>query len=655
MSATLQQARDAMERRAWNEARAAFGDVDREDALEPGDLQLLADAAWWAGYPDDAVDALERAFAGYIAAGDDASAATVAIQLTYQAVRRMAGSVAIGWMGKAERLLDGHAESSAHAWLQMMRMVEAMLVRGEFEEGVELADGAIELARKHHVPGVEAQALGFKGYALVTMGDWQAGMALVDQATAAAVSGELDLRSACDVYCGTISCCTNIADYRRAREWTEEADRWMERHALGGYPGECRVYRAGLKRLGGDYAEAEQEARVACDELERYHLLDAVGMAYYEVGEVQRHRGDLEAAEASFMRAYEYGNNAQPGLAMTALAKGDVVAAAKAIGAALSGLGDGAGASDRLARARLLPAQVTIALAAGDLETARAATGELERIAADYERPAFEAAALTAAGAVELAEGRPEEAAETLDQAWRLWRDIDLPYESAQARVLLGRARQAVGDETTARMELTAARSGFERLGAALDVREIDELVGGGEPLQAGPGRRVTKTFMFTDIVTSTDLVELMGDAAWEDLLRWHDRALRSEIAGHGGQEVRSTGDGFFVAFDSAFDAVEAAVAIQRRLEKHRHQHGFAPWVRIGLHTAEATPQGKDFAGKGVHVAARVGDLGDREEIVASTAALEAAGIIRFPVSEPRTQSLKGVSEPVEVRTIEWR
>ena len=160
---------------------------------------------------------------------------------------------------------------------------------------------------------------------------------------------------------------------------------------------------------------------------------------------------------------------------------------------------------------------------------------------------------------------------------------------------------------------------------------------------------------MFTDIVTSTDLVGLIGDEGWEELLRWHDRELRSSFAHHRGEEVKQTGDGFFVAFERAGDGVDCAVDIQRRLARHRREHGFAPWVRIGLHAAEATKQGGDYSGRGVHVAARVGGAAEREEILVSEAVLASMGPTRFPMSEPRSLSLKGVKEPIEVRAIEWR
>jgi class 3 adenylate cyclase len=650
--------REAVDRLAWNEAREAFSEADHDQILAPGDLLLFADASWWTGYPDEAVDALQRAHTAYADAGDTMAAAGVAVRLAYLSFRRMTFAVAAGWMTKAEHMLEDKPESGVHAWVQLLHIADAFFARGDLDDAIARADEAIEISLRHGVPEVHSLAMSLKGYSLLRKGDWREGMALIDEATAAAVSGELDLRAACDVYCNTIAACRDLSDYRRAGEWTEEAYRWMHRHSAGGYPGICRVHRAELKRLRGSYSEAEREARVAVEELERYQLLDSVGFAHYQVGEVRLHMGDLDAAEQAFMRAYEYGWASQPGLAVLTLARGDAKGAAKAIAASLAGGAgvDGGGpALNVLGRARLLPAQVTIALAAGDTETASDAAEELEQVAIKYDRTAFEAATLNARGEIELHDGRFAEAAVALDKAWRLWREIDLPYESARARLLLGRAKAAAGDETTARMELGAARSTFERLGAVLDVRKVDELLGDDAPRPAGDGRRVSKTFRFTDIVTSTDLVGLIGDDAWEDVLRWHNRALRSTFAKHRGQEVRHTGDGFFVAFDDASDAVEAAVAIQRRLAAQRHEHGFAPWIRIGLHTAEATPQGSDYSGQGVHVAARVGDVGEREQIVISADTRNEAGAIRFPVSEPRSVTLKGIDEPVDVHTIDWQ
>lgn len=185
----------------------------------------------------------------------------------------------------------------------------------------------------------------------------------------------------------------------------------------------------------------------------------------------------------------------------------------------------------------------------------------------------------------------------------------------------------------------------------AIVIEEVDELL----PWQLrgkSASRRVERTFMFTDIVKSTNLLEAMGDEAWESLLRWHDETLRSLFASHHGEEVAATGDGFFVAFESPEEAVACAVAVQRRLAEQRRTQGFAPQVRIGIHAAGATQVGQNFTGKGVHEASRIAGLAEGGEILASRATT-AGG--RFTVSEPRTVNVRGIAEPVEVVSVDWR
>lgn len=186
---------------------------------------------------------------------------------------------------------------------------------------------------------------------------------------------------------------------------------------------------------------------------------------------------------------------------------------------------------------------------------------------------------------------------------------------------------------------------------AAIVIEEVTELLPWQLRGRAEPKRRVLKTFMFTDVVGSTNLVEVMGDEAWDTLLRWHDATLREVFTAHQGKEISTTGDGFFVGFDSPEQAVAAAVAIQRRLAEHRQKAGFAPPIRIGIHAADATTVGENFRGRGVHEASRIASIAGGNEIVASVATAGDA----YPTSAPRSELLKGFSEPVEVVTIDWR
>jgi class 3 adenylate cyclase len=185
----------------------------------------------------------------------------------------------------------------------------------------------------------------------------------------------------------------------------------------------------------------------------------------------------------------------------------------------------------------------------------------------------------------------------------------------------------------------------------AVVVEAVEDLLPWQLRGKAAPNRRVLKTFMFTDVVGSTALVEALGDEAWDTLLRWHDATLREVFTAHEGREISTTGDGFFVSFESPEQAVAAAIAIQRRLAEHRRTAGFAPQVRIGLHASDAQQVGMNFRGKGVHEASRIAGLASAGQIVASLSTVgesyRAVGV--------RSEILKGLSEPIEVVTVDWR
>ncbi|MGH2686461.1 MAG: adenylate/guanylate cyclase domain-containing protein, partial [Actinomycetota bacterium] len=305
-----------------------------------------------------------------------------------------------------------------------------------------------------------------------------------------------------------------------------------------------------------------------------------------------------------------------------------------------------------LRRARLLPAWVEIALATGEVERADEAAAELDRIAEAYGSDLFRAAAASSRALVANAGGDGRSGLQLARRGWRLWQELEAPYEAAMARVSMGLAYRVSGDEDAAISELRAAMTALERLGATGDSQRVAELL--GEVPEPSTGRRVARTFLFTDIVRSTNLVEAIGDEAWEDLVGWHDRTLRALFSRHGGQEVDHSGDGFFIAFPDAAAGLTAAVEVQRALATHRREHGFAPQVRIGLHLAEATSQGGDYRGRGVHEAARIGALAEGGEILASEDTLRAAGPPWEGV-DAREVPLKGISEPVRVASVPWQ
>jgi class 3 adenylate cyclase len=642
---SLDRARQALEDHAWQDALDGFARIDAAEGLAGEDLERLADAARWSVRPQDSLEALERAYAAYSGDGNERRAAYVALNLASEYSDRLQPAIAQGWFRRASRLLEPLPEGVEHGYRELA-LARACLDQGALEDTMRHATAVLDIGTRFANRDLQAYGLILQGRVLISKAQVEHGLSLIDEAAVAAVGGELTPYTTGVIYCLTILVCRDLADYRRAGEWTEAASRWCERQAIGGFPGICRVHRAEIMRLRGAWSEAEDEARRSTEELMAFGKLGVAGSGFYEIGEVRLRIGDLDAAEEAFSQAHQLGHEPQPGMALLQLARGRTVAARSSIGAAV------ADESEPLARARLIPAQVEIALAVHDVEDAREAAEELRDIASTYDAPVLHASAHQALGTVLISEGDAVAAVAELRRTVRHWSDTDLPFETAQARRWLAVAYRSGGDEASALLELRAAEATFRRLGAALEAERCADMIHAGE--ERATGRRVDRTFMFTDIVGSTSLLETIGDEAWEDVARWHNETLRTAIESHKGEVVQTTGDGFFAAFVDAPTAVSCAVAIERRLAEHRRQHGFAPRVRIGLHSAEATVMADDYAGVGVHAAARVGAIADAGEILVTCETVEREAI-PFQLTNERTVSLRGIAQPVRVASIEWR
>lgn len=638
--------RAALAERRWDVGVERLTAADAAGALEGVDLDGLGEACWWLGRLEDAIKYRERAFTAHRDAGDRVPAARAALALVADYTQRAEESMAAGWLRQAERLLDGVPECAAHGWL-LRPLVNRALGRGDLDAALPLADRILEIGSRLGDRDLETIGLQDRGRVLVALGRVTEGLNALDEAVVSAVSGEMSAYPTAMVYCNATIACEDLTDYRRAGEFAKAAERWCSQQAIAGFPGMCRVRSVEIIRLSGAWERAEAEARRACAELMGFSP-EYAAEGYYQIGEIRRRMGDSAGAEEAFEQAHRLGRDPLPGMALVLLGHDRADAAAAMLAGALA---DSTLAP--LARARMLPAEVQIAVAVRDLGRADAGARELEAIAATYGTHFLRAEAAMARGTVSLATGDAEGAVSALRAAVRAWQATEAPYETARARMALGEAFLASGGAAAAALEFSAAAAAFETLGADVDLADAHRRSAdrAASPASAGRARRATRTFMFTDVVGSTGLIDAVGDEAWGRLLAWHDATIRGLLREHGGQEVHHAGDGFFVAFESADAALDCAIAIRRTFDAHRRAHGFATSIRIGLHTAEALHTASGYEGGAVHAAARIGGLAGAEEILVSRQTATAAS--RAVAHGPwRTERLRGLRGPFEIAAL---
>jgi tetratricopeptide (TPR) repeat protein len=448
--ADIDRAQDAVERRSWAEAYSIFEGLEPSD-LTPRQWESFADAAWWTGHQDESIAARQKAYTGYADAGDERRAGWMAARLCIEHFIRDEPAAGMGWLARTRRHAAGLHECVE---LGFMSVLEATVLRygGDLASAGPLAQRAAEIGERFGDRDLLAMAIHTQGLILIAEGRVIEGVPLLDEAMISVVAGEVSDYYAGAVYCNVIAACLEIADVRRAAEWAEAARAWSESIPSDSlWPGLCRVNRAQVASLRGEWSLAEAESVRAAEQLMSTSP-PLAAEALYETGDVRRRRGDLAGAEAAFERAHELGFEPQPGLGLLRLAQGKIDAALTALRTAVA-----VPSGNRLRGARLQWALAEAALAAGDLDSARSAADELDAIARGSDARVLEASAATVRGAVQGAEGDVPGSVASLRHASALWQELRLPYEAAHARMQLGLALRAAGDDDGARRELRAA------------------------------------------------------------------------------------------------------------------------------------------------------------------------------------------------------
>ncbi len=463
--------RGAFGQRAWTDAYEKLTAADRSSPLEPADLELLATAAYLIGRDETGAELLTRAHHELLVRDDPVRAARCAFWLAFHLLNSGELARSGGWVARARRLLDaGKHDCVEQGYLLYPPALQAIF-EGDEATACATFGQAADIGDRFGEPDLVTMARAGQGRALIRLGEPAEGVALLDEAMVAVTAGELSALVAGDTYCTVIEGCQETFDLRRAQEWTAAMAHWCESQPdLDRFRGQCLVHRAEIMALHGAWSDAMDEAQRACDRFLRGPRHPAVGAAFYQLAELCRLRGEFVQAEQLYREANQAGREPQPGLALLRLAQGEVGAAQAAIRRVVDE------ARDRVSRAALLPAHVEIMMAAGDTSAARLGADQLSQIAAVLDSPLLRAVAAHATGAVMLGEGDGRGALEELRRGWKVWQELDAPYEAARTRVLLGLACRELGDQDGAAMELDAARSAFEQLGAMPDVVRVRTL-----------------------------------------------------------------------------------------------------------------------------------------------------------------------------------
>jgi ATP/maltotriose-dependent transcriptional regulator MalT len=444
----------------------SVGDVD---PLEPDELERLAAAAYLGGRREEAY---ERWAAAHNAHDDVGRATRCAFWIAFGLLNSGELARGGGWIDRAQRLLDeAGVDCVEQGHLHYVGALKAIF-SGDGETAYAGFTTAADIGDRFGDVEISTLARIGVGRCLIYMGEVVAGVTLLDEAMVSVGAREVSPIAVGDSYCTVIEGVYEVFDMRRTHEWTAALSRWCDAQPdLVMYRGHCLVHRAEVMQFRGEWSTALDETKRAADRLHDPGLR-MMGAAVYLRAELHRLRGDFADAEAAYREANEHGRNPQPGLAMLRLAQGNADTAVAAIRRVLD---EADGPVDRI---RVLGPFVEILLAAGDVDAARSAADELAQLSTQLPAPVVHAMAAHASGAVLVASGDGRAALKQLRKAWATWREHDAPYEAARTRVLLSQACRLVGDDDGAEMELDAARSAFDQLGAVPDVARVDSLAG---------------------------------------------------------------------------------------------------------------------------------------------------------------------------------
>ncbi len=425
----------------------------------PGDaeaLDALGEAVWMLGDRARGIELRREAYAAYRRRGDVRRAAWLATYLAGEARIDGRDAEGNGWLGRARRLLEDDPAAPEHGWIAIEEAKRAESAA----DAARHAQHALDAARAAGDADVEISALAQLGLARTTLGDVEAGMALLDEAMAAALGGEpTDWLCVGDACCTTLVACERLSDLPRAVDWCRAVVDWAERRRFVPMQSWCRSIYAGVLTRTGEWAAAEAALERALAG-PRGDAPRAGGRALplARLAELRVRQGRLEEAEELLADCEDHPAALEPAVELR-LRRGEAPVAEALVARRLRAVED-----DPAARAAVLPLAIEVDVRRGAVDRARADVATLAELARQLARSDLLAHAEAGAGRVALACGDGTATAHA-EQAVERFGALGMPYEEGRARLLLARCHAADGSPLAERQARTSCRL-FERLGA---------------------------------------------------------------------------------------------------------------------------------------------------------------------------------------------
>ncbi len=464
--------RKALENFQWEEARDLFNtSLTHGDTAEA--YEGLGVAHCWLGEIGASLASFECAFRRYRERSDHKAAARMAIRLAIENIDTLgATAVGNGWLGRARRELKDQEPGEDHAWLDIWEAHALFLTHRNLPAARRHLAAALELARELKLEEAEVFGIGLEGLMQVAEGEVSEGFGKLDQATTAAVSGELrEVETIGEAYCYVMRACEQVLDFERASEWSRRGLEVSRRLRVRFWESYCRNHHVAVLMWRGEWDEAERELEAFTREIADIAPASLPG-AIARMGELRRRQGRFDEAADLFTRSE--GNAASAlGRAAMALDRNDAAASADLCERLFRVLGAG----ERLDRAPGWSIQVRALAELGRHDEAAEALASLRAVAEEAGTKELAGFQKVGEGLLARLAGDRDAARRSFEDAVYLFERTGSPFEAGRSRIDLARVLFEMGLGERAAEESRSAVGQLERLGARGEVERAEKLL----------------------------------------------------------------------------------------------------------------------------------------------------------------------------------